>query len=727
MLATLAVGAILAAPTPPRCVPLAQSGDSEEIALETLTEEREDGTRAEWQVRRDAAGEPVMHGEFQSWFPGGQVQTRGLYVDGRKVGKWQVWSADGVLRAEEHYRRGLRNGEWRTWKPDGSFERKRTYEAQFESFEDGRPRFEGESIVLGSLIPDGRWRWFWPHGGVRCEGWFQRGYAVGDWRWYWWDGGVQYEGTFERVKVKVNAKRKWTSRRVGDWVFRHRNGCADPGLLSATFRDGERLPLAVSLADSPEPHADPLPEVRVWPDLPPEETREIARSVVLAMGGTDEERASAKSRIAAWDAAAFPTVLTALRELDLSDARALRAAGEVWPLLPKKLLGGVLDEWRAGEDAEAAHGNSLQRLRWLTLWELYSRDPDAFLELKNLDVGALEVQLFTTEPGSPSPWNAPPPEGPVVEQVEDPLQLAIQRAPPGGEGTEDALRRAIAWLCAAQAPDGSWAGEVDPTAFALLALAGVSTVADAGDVGSAVDAGARWLLEAALPIERATPAGEPDPLASSARVALALAEAVRRARNPALRRQIQTHFDALLERRREDSERERTRHAQVADPRPAAWEAIALQLGHERGFRVQSSDLDWVARWLDAAARKAAPDDLETVGLLLWCRRLLGGARESAEVQSAAARLLGGLPDLRGRDVPDLGAWLAGTYALQSVGGSAWDEWNEAMKQTLVAAQAEDGSWGLPEGGGPGARVLRTASGALALEVYFRFPARVDD
>ncbi|MCZ6794572.1 MAG: hypothetical protein O7J95_13265, partial [Planctomycetota bacterium] len=63
-----------------------------------------------------------------------------------------------------------------------------------------------------------------------------------------------------------------------------------------------------------------------------------------------------------------------------------------------------------------------------------------------------------------------------------------------------------------------------------------------------------------------------------------------------------------------------------------------------------------------------------------------------------------------------------GAQAALIAGGTAWKEWNQAMKSTLlgsvVTEGCERGSWA-PHG--DHGRVYSTAVGALLLESYYRF------
>jgi len=79
------------------------------------------------------------------------------------------------------------------------------------------------------------------------------------------------------------------------------------------------------------------------------------------------------------------------------------------------------------------------------------------------------------------------------------------------------------------------------------------------------------------------------------------------------------------------------------------------------------------------------------------------------------------------RGTGNLYFWYYGTLAMFRAGGASWASWNEAMKRTLLPAQAADGSWQPID---PYARYARddeqdksytTALCVLSLEIYYRY------
>ena len=71
--------------------------------------------------------------------------------------------------------------------------------------------------------------------------------------------------------------------------------------------------------------------------------------------------------------------------------------------------------------------------------------------------------------------------------------------------------------------------------------------------------------------------------------------------------------------------------------------------------------------------------------------------------------------------------WYYGTLAMFRAGGEDWERWNVAMKETLLSAQEENGSWPLLDvyaeyaGDEDGNRTYTTAMCVLSLEIYYRY------
>jgi hypothetical protein len=104
------------------------------------------------------------------------------------------------------------------------------------------------------------------------------------------------------------------------------------------------------------------------------------------------------------------------------------------------------------------------------------------------------------------------------------------------------------------------------------------------------------------------------------------------------------------------------------------------------------------------------------------CRMFLGLKQDEAAIREAVAYLL--------QETPQGGPfneyyWYYATLALFQLQGDAWEAWNGALQERLLASQETSGtlagSW--PTNtvwGGYGGRVYTTAMNALCLEVYYR-------
>ena len=107
----------------------------------------------------------------------------------------------------------------------------------------------------------------------------------------------------------------------------------------------------------------------------------------------------------------------------------------------------------------------------------------------------------------------------------------------------------------------------------------------------------------------------------------------------------------------------------------------------------------------------------------LACRFYLGTPPSSLAAREASDFLIQELP---GRGQSNLYYWYYATMALYQDQGPAWQTWNEALQQNLLARERREGraagSWDTDDvWGGYGGRVYTTAMGALCLEVYYRY------
>ncbi len=107
----------------------------------------------------------------------------------------------------------------------------------------------------------------------------------------------------------------------------------------------------------------------------------------------------------------------------------------------------------------------------------------------------------------------------------------------------------------------------------------------------------------------------------------------------------------------------------------------------------------------------------------LFCKQLLGMPRTDPAAQEAAAYLQERLPR---RSQMDLYYWYYGTLSMYKHGGQEWNNWNDALRDTLVSEQRKGGhlggSWDpYAPWGDFGGRIFSTAVSTLCLEVYYRY------
>jgi hypothetical protein len=106
----------------------------------------------------------------------------------------------------------------------------------------------------------------------------------------------------------------------------------------------------------------------------------------------------------------------------------------------------------------------------------------------------------------------------------------------------------------------------------------------------------------------------------------------------------------------------------------------------------------------------------------LFCQQMLGYPRESDSSRESIGFLLQNLPRMSELNYY---YWYYGTLAMYQYGGTPWDDWNSAVRDTLIELQRTDGalagSWDPSDPWGRyGGRLYSTALATLTLEVYYR-------
>ena len=63
--------------------------------------------------------DPSKFYKKELYYPDGQLQSRGGFIDGVKHGLWEQWHENGNKSMEEHYKMGERKGLYKSYFPNG--------------------------------------------------------------------------------------------------------------------------------------------------------------------------------------------------------------------------------------------------------------------------------------------------------------------------------------------------------------------------------------------------------------------------------------------------------------------------------------------------------------------------------------------------------------------------------------------------------------------------------
>ena len=352
----------------------------------------------------------------------------------------------------------------------------------------------------------------------------------------------------------------------------------------------------------------------------------------------------------------------------------------------------------------------------------------------------------------------------------------------GSAETEGCVQTGLNWLVRHQADDGSWSNEClgpkarNPlskceeegactvpglpfkfaqTGLALLALQAAGNYESNDEkYSSAVKRGLDWLVEHQEP-EGALVGMPPDRgrnFASQfmyvhAMAAFALAEAcaVRKAQGkedaPSLKNAAVKAIEFIEAQQHNDGGwRYSIRKQERSDTSVSGWVMLALKSAREAEIPVRHETVDQTRYFFESCEtpdgrtgyQSGAPansDALTAVGMLT---HLLLLKDPKAPLVSTSGSHLAGRAEFYGdrvrRGTAEFYTLYNATLAMYQAGGDNWNRWNGAVRDAVVANQAQGpgcqrGSWD-PRGtyhGDMGGRIYSTALATLMLEVYYRF------
>ncbi|MHC4176429.1 MAG: prenyltransferase/squalene oxidase repeat-containing protein, partial [Planctomycetota bacterium] len=419
-------------------------------------------------------------------------------------------------------------------------------------------------------------------------------------------------------------------------------------------------------------------------------------------------------------------------------------------LLEKTL--GVMDEAAAAEDFQAA--DRLLRIARSTA----PRVREGVLargELSKLvKTRAAKIDRLkeNRQPGQPAPTGS--------GEVFDPRVLPVFGS---SDASEAAVDRALKWLAEHQQADGSWsfdhtgppckkrcrnpgtlaAAPNAATALALLPFLAAGDGPRQGEFRENVADGLNFLKSRLNPLGP-TVATLYEPRAGQMRPhalgTIALCEASAVSPDRQTRKAAQSAVNFIVASQNADGgwPPQPQLPAQQAGPSsidPTGWNLAALRTAQWAGLQVPRKTLKQARAYLKGMRTEdkigyrpdensAGRDDTATAVAVL-CQMYLGWPHEENELVDYVATL--------GKPGPSTaGQFYLNYYNSQVMrhhGGAAWDAWNAALRDQLVASQASDGhtagSWhvrGFHWSNRQGGRLFCTALAALMLEVSYRHP-----
>jgi hypothetical protein len=338
----------------------------------------------------------------------------------------------------------------------------------------------------------------------------------------------------------------------------------------------------------------------------------------------------------------------------------------------------------------------------------------------------------------------------------------------GNPATERAVRAALAWLAASQEADGHWnpkrfgagqeryvmgeyrggagaSADTGITALALLALLGSGHTHHEGAYADNVARGLDYLRRTQG--ANGNLAGQAELFAHTychSMATFAISEACAMTGDEKLKPIVQRAVAYSLALQHPAEGGWRYRPGDTGDMSQLGWQLMGLKSAELAGVAVPAVTWTRVERFVRSVERGAAgglaayrPENPPTRAMTaesLFCRQLLTRRRDGGLAPAAldeARRSL--LEEPPGKLMINHYYWYYGTIALHRVKDvspaslEAWQEWNDALTNTLVGTQSSDGSW--PAAcvwGGYGGRVYTTALGAMCLEVYYRYAPEGD-
>ncbi len=318
----------------------------------------------------------------------------------------------------------------------------------------------------------------------------------------------------------------------------------------------------------------------------------------------------------------------------------------------------------------------------------------------------------------------------------------------GTAATEESVEMGLKWLAKQQKSNGSWSlvgpysdggtseNATAATALALNAFLGAGSTHVEGQYKDNVKLGLSFLVR-----KQSEDGYFPDPrepsrqqMYAQAIASITITEAYGMSGDSALHRAAQRamQFAAWSQ---SPLRGWRYTPREDADLSVTGWYVMALVTGKMAGLSIDEAALANVADFLDSVAyeddSRYAYDGFEPPSLSmtaegLLCRIYLGWPSTHPALLRAIENDLLSVKPSSVDDEYSVYYWYYATQVLHHVGGSAWEQWNRAMRKTIPAMQEregrEAGSWTPSRDafGASGGRLYTTCLNLYCLEVYYR-------
>jgi hypothetical protein len=309
--------------------------------------------------------------------------------------------------------------------------------------------------------------------------------------------------------------------------------------------------------------------------------------------------------------------------------------------------------------------------------------------------------------------------------------------PSAGQLTEPAIENGLEYFAHTQFGDGHWSLHALPegvaadagtlgslhadtaaTGMALLAYLGAGYTHEDDKYRDVVRRGVEWLVKHQQADGNLSYQGsEPTHYYSQGIATMALCEAYGMTQDRELREPAQKAVDFILKSQDPDRGGWRYRPRDGSDTSVTGWQLMALKSAQMAGLEVSEEALRKIGHWLDFAQvpdrgtyvynplntdnenpQGRAPNPTMTAQAMIM-RMYLSQDRDRASLTKGADYLLGHLPDVGTREIPqrDCYYWYYATQAMYHMQGDYWKTWQARITPLLRAGQIErgplKGSW----------------------------------